>query len=73
MDSSMLMVVTFRNGDPGKSAELFQAKTPAAVNPFRQRYVASADGRRFLIYTVGTSERAKSITVLVHWLASTKR
>ncbi len=72
-DSQMLMAVPFRDGDPGKPTALFQTKTPAEVNPFRQRYVPSADGRRFLVNTVDTSERPKPITVLVNWLASTKR
>ena len=69
----MLMAVPFRHGDPGKPVELFKAKTPAEVNPFRQRYIPSADGQRFLVYTVDPSERAKPITVTVNWLGSIKR
>jgi Tol biopolymer transport system component len=72
-DSQMLMAVPFRDGVPGKPTALFQAKTPSDVNPYRQRYVPSADGRRFLIYTVDTSQRQKPITVTLNWLASIKR
>ncbi len=72
-EGQMLMAVPFRDGEPGKPAALFQAKTPNDVNPYRQRYVPSADGRRFLVYTVDTTQRAKPIIVTVNWLASVKR
>lgn len=72
-DSQMLMAVPFRNGEPGKPAALFQAKTPNIVTPYRQRYVPSPDGRRFLVYTVDTSRRPKPITVTLNWRALINR
>ncbi|HEY3128510.1 MAG TPA: hypothetical protein VGL91_03570 [Acidobacteriota bacterium] len=56
---------------------LFQARIPTAmVGAFRNYYVASAEGRRFLFYSPiegsGTSQ-ITPITVVLNWTAGLKR
>ena len=68
-----LMAVPMQNADPGKPMALFVTTAPADVSPFRQRYVPTSDGKRFLVHSVAVGERPKPISVHVNWLSSVKR
>ena len=50
---------------------LFEA--PPLARPRRNRYVASADGRRFLFNVLPEESRDTSLTVVVNWRAQIQR
>jgi len=52
---------------------LFQTRVPAGVHANRTHYVATRDGRRFLINTQSGEPAPNPITIVLNWTAGPKR
>jgi len=52
---------------------LFQTRVPAVVHANRRNYVATRDGRRFLINTQTTDVGPNPITIVLNWTAGLKK
>jgi WD40 repeat protein len=62
---------TFERGTP---QGLFESRSDVpATDAFRWGYVTSADGKRFLITTAGQGGEQPPLTVVVNWLAGSKK
>ena len=54
--------------EAGSPIPLFTTRVGGALSfPFRQQYVVSSDGQRFLMNTVTDEEATAPITVILNW------
>ena len=58
--------------EPGIPTALFQTRI-TGLTDVRTHYQVTADGQRFIVNTVGPSERGSPIQVVVNWQATAGR
>ena len=74
-DGTMMAVDISPDGaalQPGRPRPLFRSSVAGDITTFRNHYVVSGDGQRFLMHTADESTRAP-ISVVVHWEALLNR
>lgn len=59
--------------EAGAPQLLFPTRVPRLVGSYRQQYVPTADGQRFLVNTLVEEAAVSPITVVLNWTAGLKR
>jgi serine/threonine protein kinase len=73
LDQKLMAVAVGPGPSFGAPTELFQVRVAEGVSAQRTHYVASRDGRRFLVYTPTGDTAIVPITVVLNWTAALKK